>query len=79
MITDGPTSHSYPYTNSTRRVDGVPRDEGLMIAIHLDDITACNAPLLAVPVGRDYTVVGYRVAVQRVGVWRVGANGSVKA
>jgi len=31
------------------RVDGVPREDGLMIAIHLDDVTACNAPLLAVP------------------------------
>jgi len=31
------------------RVDGVPTNNGLMIAIHLDDITACNAPLLAVP------------------------------
>jgi ectoine hydroxylase len=31
------------------RVDGVPTPEGLMIAVHLDDITACNAPLLAVP------------------------------
>jgi len=31
------------------RVDGVPRGEGIMIAIFLDDVTQCNAPLMAVP------------------------------
>jgi ectoine hydroxylase len=31
------------------RVDGVPRPEGIMIAVFLDDVTACNAPVLALP------------------------------
>ena len=31
------------------RVDGIPEPRGIMIAIFLDDVTACNAPLLAVP------------------------------
>lgn len=31
------------------RVDGVPRNEGIMIAVFLDDVTTCNAPLMAVP------------------------------
>ena len=31
------------------RVDGVPRDEGLMISIFMDDIDTCNAPLMCLP------------------------------
>ena len=31
------------------RVDGVPRPDGIMIAVFLDDVTDCNAPLMAVP------------------------------
>lgn len=31
------------------RVDGVPRPDGIMISVFLDDITACNAPLMVVP------------------------------
>lgn len=31
------------------RVDGIPEPRGIMIAVFLDDITAANAPLLAVP------------------------------
>lgn len=31
------------------RVDGVPRADGIMIAVFLDDVTECNAPLMAVP------------------------------
>lgn len=31
------------------RVDGVPRPDGLMIAVFLDEITPCNAPVLAIP------------------------------
>jgi ectoine hydroxylase len=31
------------------RVDGIPRPDGIMIGIYLDDVTACNAPILAVP------------------------------
>jgi len=31
------------------RVDGVPEPRGIMAAIFLDDVTAVNAPLLAVP------------------------------
>ena len=31
------------------RVDGVPEPKGLMISIFMDDIDACNAPLMLVP------------------------------
>jgi len=31
------------------RVDGVPRPDGIMISIFLDDISECNAPLMVVP------------------------------
>lgn len=31
------------------RVDGIPRPDGIMIGIYLDDVNACNAPILAVP------------------------------
>ncbi|GAB5468633.1 MAG: phytanoyl-CoA dioxygenase family protein [Rhodospirillales bacterium] len=31
------------------RVDGVPEPRGLMISIFLDEVTACNAPLMVVP------------------------------
>jgi ectoine hydroxylase len=31
------------------RVDGIPEARGIMIAVFLDDVTACNAPLLAIP------------------------------
>ena len=31
------------------RVDGVPRPEGIMIAVFLDDVSEFNAPLMAVP------------------------------
>lgn len=31
------------------RVDGVPRADGIMIAVFLDEVTSCNAPLMAVP------------------------------
>ena len=31
------------------RVDGIPDSRGIMIAVFLDDVTACNAPVLAIP------------------------------
>ncbi|MDP6707181.1 MAG: phytanoyl-CoA dioxygenase family protein [Alphaproteobacteria bacterium] len=31
------------------RIDGIPRPHGTMIAVFLDDVTAVNAPVLAVP------------------------------
>ena len=31
------------------RVDGVPEPKGLMISILLDEVTACNAPLMLIP------------------------------
>ena len=31
------------------RVDGVPRPDGIMISVFLDDITEVNAPLMAIP------------------------------
>ncbi len=39
------------------RVDGVPRPDGIMIAIFLDDCTDCNAPLMAVPGSQTEGVV----------------------
>ena len=39
------------------RVDGVPRPEGIMIAIFLDDITPCNAPVLAIPGSHKHGLV----------------------
>lgn len=31
------------------RVDGLPRPEGIMIGVFLDDINPCNAPVLGIP------------------------------
>ena len=31
------------------RVDGIPEARGIMIGIFLDDVTPCNAPVLAIP------------------------------
>jgi ectoine hydroxylase len=31
------------------RVDGLPRPDGIMIGVFLDEINPCNAPLLAIP------------------------------
>ncbi|MBT6274755.1 MAG: hypothetical protein HOI95_11540 [Chromatiales bacterium] len=31
------------------RVDGLPKPEGIMVGIFLDDINPCNAPLLGIP------------------------------
>ena len=31
------------------RVDGLPEPKGLMISVFLDEVTACNAPLMLVP------------------------------
>jgi ectoine hydroxylase len=31
------------------RVDGVPEPRGVMVGVFLDNVTACNAPILAVP------------------------------
>ena len=39
------------------RVDGVPRPDGIMIAVFLDDITPCNAPVLAIPGSHKHGLV----------------------
>ncbi len=39
------------------RVDGVPEPKGLMISIFLDDISACNAPLMLIPGTQDSGIV----------------------
>ena len=31
------------------RVDGIPEARGIMIGVFLDDVSACNAPVLAIP------------------------------
>ena len=39
------------------RVDGLPDPRGIMIAVFLDDITPCNAPLLAIPGSHKHGLV----------------------
>ena len=39
------------------RVDGVPKPDGIMIAIFLNDVTECNAPLMAIPGSHNEGVV----------------------
>ncbi|MBH66782.1 MAG: hypothetical protein CMM58_00355 [Rhodospirillaceae bacterium] len=39
------------------RVDGVPEAKGIMIGIFLDDVSACNAPVLAIPGSHEEGVV----------------------
>ena len=31
------------------RIDGIPEARGIMVGIFLDDVTSCNAPVLAIP------------------------------
>ena len=38
-------------------MDGMPEPRGLMIAVFLDDVTACNAPLLVIPGSHNYGAV----------------------
>ena len=38
-------------------MDGMPEPRGLMIAVFLDDVTACNAPLLVIPGSHSYGAV----------------------
>ena len=42
---------------SGHRVDGLPRPEGIMIGVFLDDIDACNAPVMAIPGSHKYGIV----------------------
>ncbi len=39
------------------RVDGIPEPRGLMIAVFMDDVTACNAPLILIPRSQHHGVV----------------------
>jgi ectoine hydroxylase len=43
------------------RVDGIPEARGIMIGIFLDDVSACNAPVLAVPGSHKEGVVSEAV------------------
>ena len=43
------------------RVDGVPEAKGIMIGIFLDDVTACNAPVLAIPGSHEEGLVSEAV------------------
>ncbi|MFK7966533.1 MAG: phytanoyl-CoA dioxygenase family protein [Burkholderiaceae bacterium] len=39
------------------RVDGLPKPSGIMIGIFLDDINACNAPVLGIPGSHKHGIV----------------------
>ena len=39
-------------------LDGMPEPRGLMIAVFLDEVTACNAPLLIIPGSQHHGAVG---------------------
>jgi ectoine hydroxylase len=39
------------------RVDGLPRPDGIMIGVFLDDINACNAPVMAIPGSHRHGIV----------------------
>ena len=43
------------------RVDGIPEARGIMIGVFLDDVNACNAPVLAVPGSHKEGVVSEAV------------------
>ena len=43
------------------RVDGIPEARGIMIGVFLDDVSACNAPVLAVPGSHKEGVVSEAV------------------
>jgi len=39
------------------RVDGLPEPKGIMIGVFLDDINACNAPVLGIPGSHQHGIV----------------------
>lgn len=39
------------------RVDGLPKPSGIMIGVFLDDINACNAPVLGIPGSHKHGIV----------------------
>jgi len=39
------------------RVDGLPNPDGIMVGIYLDDVTACNAPIMAIPGSHKHGIV----------------------
>ena len=43
------------------RVDGIPEARGIMIGVFLDDVNACNAPVLAVPGSHQEGIVSEAV------------------
>lgn len=47
--TDGSIVKWHQDFGTYHRVDGLPTPEGIMIGIFLDDIDACNAPVMAMP------------------------------
>jgi len=47
--TDGSIVKWHQDFGTYHRVDGLPRSEGIMIGVFLDDVDACNAPVLAIP------------------------------
>lgn len=47
--TDGSIVKWHQDFGTYHRVDGLPRPEGIMIGVFLDDINACNAPVMAIP------------------------------
>jgi ectoine hydroxylase len=47
--TDGSIVKWHQDFGTYHRVDGLPKPDGIMIGIFLDDINPCNAPLLGIP------------------------------
>ena len=43
------------------RIDGIPEARGIMIGVFLDNVTACNAPVLAVPGSHEEGLVSEAV------------------
>ena len=47
--TDGSIVKWHQDFGTYHRVDGLPKPEGIMIGVFLDNIDACNAPVMAIP------------------------------
>jgi ectoine hydroxylase len=55
--TDGSIVKWHQDFGTYHRVDGLPRPEGIMIGVFLDDIDACNAPVMAIPGSHRYGIL----------------------
>ena len=51
----------------TTELDGIPEARGIMVGIFLDDVTSCNAPVLAIPGSHKNGLVSEAVIDEEVG------------